>query len=68
MKVKSPEESGARYARNSLKAYLEGEKNLNWVTSIVGAGANAKQMLSTLTGYGRPERYKELSDWLDSHS
>jgi len=67
MQVKSLEESSARYARNSLKAYLEGRKNLNWVASIIGTGATARQMLSALSGYGNPERYKELSDWFDSH-
>jgi hypothetical protein len=66
MKVKSLEKSTSAYALNSLKAYLEGEQNLKWITSIIGSGAPAREMLAGLSGYGNPERYHEFSAWLSS--
>jgi hypothetical protein len=66
MYVKPIEEISAAYGLNSLKAYLEGEQNLKWITRIIGSGTAAREMLSRLAGYGRPERYRELSEWLAS--
>lgn len=66
MHVKPIEKITAAYGLNSLKAYLEGEQNLKWITRIIGSGTTAREMLSGLAGYGRPERYRELSDWLAS--
>jgi hypothetical protein len=68
MKVKSLEKITAAYTLNSLKAYLEGEQNLKWIISIIGSGAPAREMLARLSGYGRPERYREISDWVRSAS
>lgn len=66
MQVKTLEQTTAAYALNSLKAYLEGEQNLKWIIGIIGCSASAREMLSGLFGYGRPERYRELSDCLGS--
>ena len=66
MRVRSVQESGERYLRKSLMAYLEGEQNLKWIVSIIGSGPDARQRLAALHGYGRPDRQRELSDWFDS--
>ena len=64
MQVKSLEKTAEAYSFNSLKAYLEGEQNLKWIVAIIGCSASAREMLLRLRGYGRAERYSELSDWL----
>lgn len=61
MHVRSLERSTCRYARKSLMAYLEGEQSLKWVISIIGSGADARQIFAELRGYGKPERQRELS-------
>ena len=66
MQVKSVEQATAAYALKSLKAYLDGEQNLKWIIGIIGCSASAREMLLGLSGYGRPERYRELSDCLGS--
>ena len=35
MKVKSLEASARSYIRKSTQAYLEGEKNLNWIKGVI---------------------------------
>lgn len=60
------EKISAAYVLNSLKAYLEGEQNLKWIIGIIGSGPSAREMLSGLVGYGRLERYRELSEWMTS--
>ena len=69
MHVKSPQQSAANWIRKSLMAYLEGSKNLNWISGIVikfGDILAAGQTLATLRGYGDPQRYEELARWFDS--
>lgn len=68
MHIKSLTQTTERYLQKSLMAYLEGEQTLPWIVSIIGSGANARQRLVNLQGYGRPERQRELLDWLDSNS
>jgi hypothetical protein len=51
MYVKPLEKISAAYGLNSLKAYLEGEQNLKWITRIIGSGTAAREMLSRLAGY-----------------
>ena len=68
MHVRSMEQSAERYTRKSLMAYLEGEQSLKWVISIIGSGSEARQKLAELRTYGKPERQRELSDWLGSQS
>jgi hypothetical protein len=66
MRIKSNEQSTEKYLQKSLMAYLEGEQALPWIVSIIGFEANARHRLAELQGYGKPERYLELSEWLDS--
>lgn len=68
MHARSVEQSAERYARKSLMAYLEGEQSLKWVISIIGSGTDARQRFAELGGYGKPERQRELSDWLSSQA
>ncbi len=62
--VKSAEEYVKRYARNSLRAYLEGEQNLNWVVGIVRESGVREQELVEIFDFmkehsGTP-RYQEV--------
>jgi hypothetical protein len=68
MFVRSIEQSAERYIRKSLMAYLEGQKNLKWIISIIGSGTEARQLFSAMHGYGKPERRWELSDWFAAHN
>lgn len=40
MRVRSVEQSSFRYLRNSMRAYLEGRKDLRWVASLIGDGSD----------------------------
>jgi hypothetical protein len=66
MYVRPLDQAAVRYSRKSLMAYLEGEQNLKWITRIIGCGDEAMRMHAELLGYGRPERYRQLSKWFDS--
>ncbi len=62
--VKSVEETVKRYARNSLRAYLEGEKTLNWVVGIVRESGVRRQELADifdfLKTHSETARYQEV--------
>jgi hypothetical protein len=68
MKVRSLEESAHRYFRNSMRAYLEGKKDLRWVTGIIGNdplnAARAVQAFNEITTPTNPHRRTELMNWL----
>jgi len=70
MKVRSLEQSNERYIRKSIMAFLEGEKDLKWVTGVLSKSARSKEavlpILSRLQNYGDHTRFEELSRWLDS--
>ncbi len=63
VRVKSPEETTRRYAQNSLRAYLEGQKNLNWIIGVIRSsgvrGSRLVQVFERLRDYGDPVRYLE---------
>jgi hypothetical protein len=69
VRVKSVEESGARWVEKSILAYLSGEQDLKWIAGIVrGNHAGAKRTVESLKIYARPDRYQELSHWLDGQN
>jgi hypothetical protein len=70
VQTKTAPQSNEKYVRRSLQDYLEGEQNLNWFIGAMRSGQKdataVRHMLADLHSYGKPERRKELSDWLDS--
>jgi hypothetical protein len=65
MQVPTAEACSEKRIRNSVKAYLEGLKGLNWIVGVIGRDvAYAKEMLISLQNYGIRQRYQELSGWL----
>ncbi len=71
MQVPTVEICNAKWVRNSMKGYLEGLKDLNWIAGIIIGGgdvAGAKEVLLSLRNYSDPERYQELSDWFLSQA
>jgi hypothetical protein len=61
--VKSPEEGTRRYALRSLMAFLDGEKNLNWIVGVIREsgirGQRLAEVFERLEEYGDAERYQE---------
>jgi len=62
--VKSMELATKKYARNSLRAYLEGKKNLDWALGVVRSsgvhGQALTEILEYLKGYSASDRYQEV--------
>ena len=60
------EEGSRRWAANSLKAYLEGQKDLKWILGVLNGLSvdDIRAMLGLLDQYGLPERRLELNNWL----
>ena len=62
--IKSVELTTRNYARNSLRAYLEGEKNINWAVGVVRSSGVRGQALAEifdyLKNYSETVRYKEV--------
>ena len=55
--------SNARWTRQSIMAFLEGEQNLSWIVSVIqttGDAESARQFVSELSGFGDPERRDSL--------
>ena len=75
MIIKSMDEISRRYARGTLRAFLEGKQNLKWVLRVIESsgvrGRRLSEVFEGLKGYGNYERYREaLSEcrdqgWLD---
>ena len=66
MKVKEAETGGLNWVRGQIEAYLDGKKDLHWITSIIGYPTPAVRetfQYLNLMEYGDPNRRKELSDW-----
>ncbi len=64
IQTRSLRDSGDKYLRNSLRAYLEGERDcdLLWIESYVrSARAETREVMETyLAQYASTERYNEL--------
>jgi hypothetical protein len=62
--IKSVELTTRNYARNSLRAYLEGEKNLNWAVGVIRSsgvrGPALAEIFNYLKDYSEMVRYKEV--------
>jgi hypothetical protein len=63
----SVQEVGNRWVKNSLRSYLEGEKNLKWITGILkGANKNKIQSLfDALNHSAIAKRKAEFQEWLN---
>jgi len=61
--IKSMEEISRRYARGSLRAFLEGKKNLSWVLGVIESsevrGRGLSEIFEGQKGYGNSERYRK---------
>ncbi len=70
LEIRSLDESARRYAEGSIKAYLEGKKNENWIKGILlASGQNLveiRTMVHSLHGYGDHRRYHFLDELLGS--
>jgi hypothetical protein len=70
MKVKSTPEATRRYVRKSTMAFLEGEKDLKWISGVLRHSGLAKEptmaILLPLRDYGDPNRAQALFSWLGS--
>ncbi len=63
----SLQEAGSRWVKNSLRSYLEGEKNLKWIAGIL-KGMNedeAQSLFNSLGRIGKDERRAEFQEWLN---
>jgi hypothetical protein len=59
----TPVEVGAeRWLRNSVRVYLEGEKNLRWISRVVRGSekATAMLLLTTFDRFSGTARYRKL--------
>jgi hypothetical protein len=72
MKVASVHEAARRYVRNSVRAFVEGQQNLKWISGILRHSGLTRQeilpLLLPLKEYGNTARATELRDWLESAS
>ncbi len=71
MRVRSLEQSTERYARNSARAFLDGEGSIAWVTGVLRKSGLSKDAtvgaLSPLRGYGDHLRAEALFKWLQEN-
>ena len=68
MRIMSVEQANAKRTRRSIMAYLEGEKNLNWIVGTINSSGDvmeAKRLYLGLSGYGDHKRYEELGTWFE---
>lgn len=72
VKVKSLEKTTERYVRNSVRAFLEGEKDLKWIYGVLlNSGLSKAETLPIVIAfrqyqYADPTRAAGLFAWLDS--
>ncbi|OGF58882.1 hypothetical protein A3B05_00020 [Candidatus Giovannonibacteria bacterium RIFCSPLOWO2_01_FULL_43_160] len=65
--MKTIKEISEKWVKNSLRAYLEGEKDLKWIQGILrGMSKNEVMGLLSSLQYGLPERRNELNQWLNT--
>ena len=63
----SLQEAGNRWVKNSLRSYLEGDKNLKWIAGVL-KDASKDEIKSIFDSLGRPgtaERKAEFLEWLN---
>lgn len=63
----SLQEAGNRWVKNSLRSYLEGDKNFKWIAGIL-KGMGRDQIQSLFDSLGRPgtaERKAEFLEWIN---
>jgi hypothetical protein len=69
MQVKSTQEATRRYVKKSAMAFLEGEKDLKWITGVLRNSGLAKEptivILLPLRDYGDTSRREALFSWLE---
>jgi len=72
--MKTAQEASKIWVKKSLQAYLEGEKDINWIVGILRGSRGSlrateiqaiQDILSSLGPYGLAERRDELQHWLD---
>jgi hypothetical protein len=67
--IRPIEQIAHNYARKSIMAFLECEKNTSekWVIGIIGSSGvgsgEIESIITSLEGYGNPERYKFLKEF-----
>jgi hypothetical protein len=70
MRVKSTQEATRQYVKKSAMAFLEGEKDLKWITGVLRHSGLAKEptivILLPLRDYGDASRREALFSWLES--
>lgn len=62
--IKSMDEISRRYAQGSLRAFLDGKKNLSWILSVIESsgvrGRGLSEIFEGHKGYGNSERYRKI--------
>jgi hypothetical protein len=61
--------AAARSTRQSIMSYLDGEQTLDWILNVIACGGDRdslRQFVLDLTGYGDPQRHKQLLARLDA--
>jgi hypothetical protein len=69
MHVRSVEESDRKRVQNSIRAYLNGEKNLAWVTGIIRSSGLHPAACRPFLSYGADSsRKSDLANWIADQS
>src|SRR3989338_1517702 len=55
----SLQEAGSRWVKNSLRSYLEGEKNLKWIAGIL-KGTSKEEIQSLFDSLGRSKERRNF--------
>ena len=70
MIVKPVEKAAEQYVKKSTMAFLEGEKNLKWITGVLAHSGLSREgtisVIGPLRNYGDNTRAQALFDWLGS--
>ncbi len=70
MRTKSILEATRRYVKKSAMAFLDGEKDLKWITGVLEHSGLGKEptmaVLLPLRNYGGRTRAQALFSWLES--
>ena len=63
----SLQEAGNRWVKESLRSYLEGKKNLKWITGVLRGASKDKirSLFDSLGRSGTAERKVEFLGWLN---
>ena len=66
VKTRTSEESARRYVRGCLRAFLEGEKNLNWIMGVIRGSdvlkyeGRLREIFDDLGCYEKSPRYQQI--------